>query len=59
MKICDDGHEEVVYECRYCPVCEAREQGDKDADRLKDEISTLHDTIKEKDGVIEDLESRL
>lgn len=59
MKICDDGHEEVVYECRYCPVCEAREQSDKEADRLKDEISTLHDTIKEKDGVIEDLESRL
>lgn len=22
MKLCDDGHNEVCYECKDCPVCE-------------------------------------
>ena len=59
MKICDDGHDEVVYECRYCPVCEMRKLGEMQVDILKDEISTLNDTIKDQDGEIQDLNSRL
>jgi len=36
MELCSDGHEEVCFECRDCPCCEAYE-----------EIRNLEKTIKE------------
>jgi len=26
MKICDDGHDEVVYQINTCPVCETKDE---------------------------------
>lgn len=28
MNLCSSGHEEVCYECRSCPACEAMEKAD-------------------------------
>ena len=29
MNLCDDGHDEVCYESRHCPVCDAIKQIDR------------------------------
>ena len=43
MNLCNDGHDEVCYEVRLCPVCEAL----KEIDRYQREIEDLRDEIKE------------
>lgn len=43
MYLCDDGHDEVCYEGRLCPVCEAR----KEIDRLERETEDLRDECLE------------
>lgn len=38
MRMCDDGHKEIVYECPKCPLCEAEkyiEQIEKENDELR------------------------
>lgn len=42
MKLCDDGHGEIVYDSRPCPLCEAL----KEVDKLGDEIENLNKVIK-------------
>ena len=40
MKICDDGHEEIVYSGRLCPACimlREIEEITKERDRLQEE----------------------
>jgi hypothetical protein len=53
MQICDDGHEEIVFNARrrICPLCDARREIDEheregeeqraEIERLKDEIEAL------------------
>lgn len=43
MNLCDDNHQEVVYECGTCPVCAK----DDEVDRLEREIESLRDKIRE------------
>ena len=41
MTLCDDGHEEVCYEGRNCPVCEKMDEirdREKEIDALKIEL---------------------
>lgn len=49
MTLCDNGHSEVCYEVRYCPVCEKIEilkDLERDFDKLLKEI----DKLKEEDN---------
>jgi hypothetical protein len=46
MYLCDSKHEEVCYEGRYCPVCDAR-----------DEIKDLERKIEELEADIRKLEN--
>jgi polyhydroxyalkanoate synthesis regulator phasin len=41
MQVCGDGHEEIVCETRYCPLCEKK----KEVDRLEREIESLREEI--------------
>ena len=43
MNLCDDGHDEVCYGGRKCPVCEVLKQND---DILK-EIEDLQEQLRE------------
>ena len=36
MTLCDDGHDEVCFESRNCPVCAVMEERDKIQERLDD-----------------------
>jgi len=40
MNLCSDGHDEVCYDRRYCPVCDVKEN-------LEGEIAGLEKQIKE------------
>lgn len=51
MNICDDGHDDVVYEGRYCPVCKMYEY-------MSDDMQDLRDEIKDLKEIIKDLENR-
>lgn len=43
MQICNEGHEEVCYESKFCPCCELfEEMGD-----LKEENEILHEKLDE------------
>ena len=48
MNLCDDGHAEVCYEGRNCPVCDAREE----IDRYQRDIEDLWEAIRELKEVI-------
>ncbi len=43
MELCSDGHEEVCYESKKCPVCEEKR---KSSD-FEDEIYNLNEQISE------------
>ncbi len=49
MDLCSDGHDEVAYEGRGCPVCEIIEE-------KYNEIEDLNETIGGLEGAIEVLE---
>lgn len=42
MKVCDDSHDEIVYNGRLCPLCEALNR----IDRLEEEVEDLNKEIK-------------
>lgn len=52
MNLCSDDHEEVCYEGRRCPVCEAVSDKNREIERLEMENDNLQDQVK-------DLESQL
>ena len=43
LHTCDDGHDDVCYEVRDCPVCDKK----KDLDAANEEIETLKKKIEE------------
>lgn len=43
MYLCDDGHDEVCYEGKNCPVCDKKAE----IDRLERETEKLRDEIRE------------
>jgi len=43
VNICDDGHDEIVFDGRYCPLCLAEEK----IKELENEIDTLRGEIEE------------
>lgn len=60
MNICNDNHEEIVYNGTYCPLCELRSSSEEifqeltalnksllnDVDDLNDMYNTLRDVVK-------------
>ena len=48
MIMCDDGHEEIVYDANYCPMCEADIQ-----------IDDLQEQVQELEGQVESLEEQI
>jgi hypothetical protein len=38
MELCNDGHDEICFEGRNCPLCKAIEETDAEIKRLKEEI---------------------
>ena len=51
MYLCNDGHEEVCYEGRNCPVCEER----KKVSDLEDEVFSLKEKSEDLKNQIEEL----
>ena len=43
LNLCDDGHEEICFEGRICPVCASK----KEIDDLQRETEELRDKIRE------------
>lgn len=41
MNLCSDNHNEVCFETRNCPACDALSQKDKEISKLEDKISEL------------------
>jgi len=48
MELCGDGHEEICFDCRNCPVCEAQ-----------DEIADLEDRIIDLENEIDELRTEI
>ena len=53
MLICDCGHEEIVYNETYCPLCEAISMRDDNLERVE-ELEEVINNLREK---IEELEN--
>lgn len=41
MNLCDDGHEEICFDGRKCPMCESIDDYDKKISDLEDEVHEL------------------
>ena len=46
MRMCNVGHEEIVYEGRYCPVCEVIREKYKDERVLNGKIAILENKVE-------------
>ena len=61
MQICDDGHDEICFEGKDCPLCKATQQIEeleKDNERLQEDIDGLEEELEElKDNEGEVLDS--
>jgi hypothetical protein len=58
MILCSDGHEEVCFETKNCPVCELEAEkdyiiADLDSD-IKDLAATIRDLEERLQGVLDD-----
>ncbi len=53
MNLCSDDHEEVCYEGRTCPVCEVKQEKEKEIEACQDEIEDLKNTIGELESDLE------
>ena len=51
MNLCSDGHDEVCFEGRHCPVCEMRDERDGKQETIID----LNKTIDRLNTEIEDM----
>lgn len=47
MELCSNGHDEVCYDCKECPVCEMEASKDKRINELEKEVSNLENDIYE------------
>jgi phage shock protein A len=56
MDTCSDGHEEIVYDGRYCPVCELVLEHEAEITELTDEMDRLNDEISNLEEQISDFE---
>lgn len=52
MNLCSHGHEEICYECRKCPLCEAGER----ITELESKVSELSDEVSKLDAEISNLD---
>ena len=55
MKLCSDGHDEVCYEAKHCPACDANKTSDQFEESLRDslrEIDALKAEIRDLKGQI-------
>lgn len=53
MEFCEDGHDQVCFDCRKCPLCEELNNVSKLEDKiydLEEEIDTLKDKIAKKEN---------
>lgn len=50
MELCSKGHEEVCYESRLCPVCDAIAAAQDKDDRIAELIRERDDAIDELSG---------
>jgi len=46
VSVCEDGHDQVCYESRYCPACFLKEQAKDQATELKEIIRQLEEKIE-------------
>jgi hypothetical protein len=47
MTLCDDGHQEVCFDGRTCPVCTLIKEKDAELEGKDNEIQSLHARIDE------------
>ncbi len=48
MELCSNGHEEVCYESRFCPVCAVKEEMQEKIDKLQEENDKLNEIEQER-----------
>jgi hypothetical protein len=41
MNLCSDGHDEVCYETRHCPVCEIKDDLNIQIEKLESQIGDI------------------
>lgn len=55
MNLCSNGHDEVCYEGRNCPVCEMEAEKDKEIEQRDKEIADYESLIEDLNEQIDKL----
>lgn len=56
MNLCNDGHEEVCYEGRECPVCEVTNEKNREIEDLEHKVAELEHSVSELEQNVQDLQ---
>lgn len=49
MNLCSDGHDEVCFEGRICPLCHMRDEMNEEIDTLREQVESLEAELEEKE----------
>lgn len=53
MNLCNDGHEEVCYEGRECPVCDITNHKNREIEDLEHKIAELEHSVSELEAEVQ------
>jgi len=54
MYMCDDGHDEIVYDCKNCPLCESQNE----VAALEVRVDELIDEKADLESMVEEMENK-
>lgn len=54
MYLCNDGHDEICYEGKQCPLCECKSK----VLQLEDDLSDKEDEVRKLQDEVDDLQRR-
>lgn len=59
MELCSNGHDEICFTCRYCPICEAKTESENEIAKLKSKTETLENRIEDLESENQELQAQI
>jgi TolA-binding protein len=59
MELCSNGHDEICFTSRSCPLCDAQTESKDEIGKLQNKIETLENQVEDFTFEIQELQSQI
>lgn len=59
MELCSNGHDEICFTGRSCPLCDAQTESKDEIGKLQNKIETLNNRIEDLESENQELQSQI